>query len=286
VTRPRRRPQSNLLTLALSVALAVTVGAIVYLATTSLPFLAVSPTSDPTFGALNECLLSAAPQRVGFAVGRDARRAAAWTNDEVVECREGEAAAVVKLPGATVGAYDGRGRLWVAARGPDAGATGLFLLKGGEAHAVGELSPQALAGTREGVVALEPSGRLVAFSGDGAVTATRTVAQAGDAALSTSGDGQRAAVRVGGGLVALDATTLEVVRAEAPCAVERLWWLKGGHRVLVGCGPGESWALVLDVDTGQSEAAPARARVEALLVGPEGPWVRPCDVLPCTAEEP
>ena len=286
MTRPRRRPQLNLVTLALSGALAATVGGIIYLATTSLPFLAVSPTSDPTFGALNECLLSGAAQRVGFAVGRDARRAAVWTNDVVVECREGEAATTARLPGATVGAYDGRGRLWVAARGADAGASGLFLLSGGQVHAVGDLSPQALVGTRDGVVALEPSGRLVSLRGDGDVTGTRSLPTTEGAELSASGDGLRVAVHVGGGLYALDATSLEVLRAEAPCEVQRLWWMKGAHRVLLTCGPDASWALELDVDSGQAETAPARARVSSVLVGPDGPWVQPCDVLPCTAEEP
>lgn len=286
MNRPRRRPQLNLLTLALSVALAATIGAIIYLAVTSLPFLATSPTSDPTFGALNQCLLDNASQRVGFAVGRDARRAAVWTTDQVVACRADEAPSTWRLPGATVGAWDAKQHLWVAARGADAGGSGLFLLADGEPQPVGDLSPQALVGTADGVVALEPSGRLVAVSADGRVTGARDLPSASGAALSSSGDGERVAVRVGGGLFALDATTLEVLRAEAPCEVEHLWWLKGGHRVLVTCGPDGSWALELDVDTGHSETAPARQRVEAVLVGPDGPWVQACDVLPCTAEEP
>lgn len=286
MTPPRRRPQLNLLTLALSVALAAGVGAIIYLAVTSLPYLAASPTSDPTFGALNQCLLDHAPQRVGFAVGRDARRAAVWTNDAVVACAEDAGVTTWKLPGATVGAWDGQGRLWVAARGADAGASGLFRLAPGEAQAVGELAPQALVGTPRGVVALEPSGRLVSVDGDGHVTGTRELPSAQGAVLTASGDGQRVAVLAGGGLFALDAATLEVLRAEAPCQVERLWWLLEGHRVLVSCGPSDSWALQLDVDTGQYETASARRRVDSVLVGPDGPWVQACDVLPCTAEGP
>ncbi|MEW6434807.1 MAG: hypothetical protein AB1730_25180 [Myxococcota bacterium] len=286
MTRPRRRPQLNLLTLALSVALAATIGAIIYLAITSLPFLATSPTSDPTFGALNQCLLENAPQRVGYAVGRDARRAAVWTTDTVVACREDGAPSTWRLPGATVAAWDVKGHLWVAARGADAGASGLFRLDGEEVHPVGDLAPQALTGTAEGVVALEPSGHLVAIAADGRVTATRDIPSASGASLSSSGDGRRVAVRVGGGLFALDATTLELLRAEAPCQVEHLWWRRGGHRVLLSCGPDASWALELDVDTGQSETAPARERVEAVLAGDDGPYVQACDVLPCTAEEP
>jgi hypothetical protein len=286
VSRHRRRPQSHLLTLALSVALAATLGASLYFAVTSLPYLATSPTSDPTFGALNQCLLDLAPQRVGFAVGRDARRAAVWTTDTVVACREGEPPSTWRLPGATVGAWDAQGHLWIAARGADAGASGLFRLGDGAPEPVGPLSPQALAGTAEGVVALEPSGRLLSVSGDGRVTGARDLPSADGAALSTSGDGQRVAVRVAGGLFALDAVTLKVLRAEAPCAVEQLWWLKGGHRVLLSCGPDASWALELDVDTGHRETAPARPRVESVLAGPDGPWVQACDMLPCTAEEP
>ncbi|MCC6336173.1 MAG: hypothetical protein IT380_19575 [Myxococcales bacterium] len=289
MTRPRRRPQSNLLTLALSVALAVTVGFILYLAVTSLPYLAASPTSDPTFGALNQCLLSNAPQRVGFAVARDARRAAVWTTEEVVECAEaddGATARTWRLPGATMGAYDGRGRLWVAARGADAGLSGLFVLEEGTSRPVGELTPRALAGTRDGVVALEPTGRVVSLDAEGHLTGVRDLPSAQGAVVTSSADGLRVAVLVGGGLYALDALTLAVLRAEAPCQVERLWWTKGGHRVLLSCGPGQSWALWVDVDSGQTDTAPARARVDSVLAGPDGPWVQACDVLPCTAEEP
>ncbi|MEW5737569.1 MAG: hypothetical protein AB1938_01520 [Myxococcota bacterium] len=287
MTRPRRAPQLNLVvTLALSVALAATVGAIIYLAVTSLPYLASSPTSDPTFGPLNECLLSNAPQRVGFAVGRDARRVAAWTNDAVVECAEARGPRTWRLQGATVGAYDGKGRLWLAARGAGEAQSGLFLLDGTETRAVGQLAAQALAGIRDGVVGLEPGGRLVSLHEDGRVTGTTELPSTEGAALTSSGDGTRVVVRVGGGLFAFDADTLALLRAEAPCQVQRLWWKKGSHRVLLACGPDESWALELDVDTGVAETAPPRARVDSVLVGPEGPWVQPCDVLPCTAEEP
>jgi hypothetical protein len=286
VHRARRRPTSPLPTLALSVGLAVLVGTSIYLAVTSLPFLATSPTADPTFGALNQCLLDGAPQRVGFAVGRDARRAAAWTTDRLVACRAGAAPTTWRLPGVTVGAWDARDRLWVAARGADAGASGLFLASADALSPRGELSPQALVGTAAGVVALEPSGRLVSLDDEGRVLGVRDLGWAAGATLSSSGDGRRVAVVGGGGLVALDAVTLEPLLAAAPCDVRRLWWLTGSHRALVACGADERWALALDVDTGHTEAAPERPRVDSALAGPEGPWVRACDVLPCTAEPP
>jgi hypothetical protein len=285
VTQPRRRPQLTPPALALSVALAVTVGLVIYLAVTSLPYLASSPAGDPTFGALNQCLLSSAPQRVGFAVGRDARRISAWTNDAVVECAEGQPPRTWPLKGVTVGAYDGRARLWVAARGADAGLSGLFLLGSGVRH-VGPLMPQALVGVHDGVVALEPSGRLVSVLEDGSVSGSAELPSAEGAVLTSSGDGTRVAVSVGGGFFAFDAQTLKVLRAEAPCRVQRLWWKKAGHRVLVTCGPDETWALEVDVDTGQAETAGAHPRAPSVLAGPDGPWVQPCDMLPCTADEP
>lgn len=280
--RPRPGPALQLMT----VALAAAIGGILYLSVTSLPFLAISPTSDATFGALNECLLREAPQRVGFTTGRDARRAAAWTTDVVALCAEGTPPRTWRLPGATVGAFSAHHVLWLSARGADAGPSGLFRLDSGQPRLVGDITAQALTGTAAGVVALEASGRLTSLDDDGRVLAVYDVPPAGEATLTSSGDGERVAVQFGGGLFAFDARTLTPLLAEAPCGVEALWWLRGGHHVRLTCGPDASWALDVDVDTGAREAAPQRTRAPSTLIGPEGPWVQPCDVLPCTAPEP
>lgn len=287
---PRRRPQS-LVTLLLSVALAVVLGAIVYFAVTSLPFLAVSPTSDPTFGRINECLLAAVPSRVGFAVSRDARRALAWSADLAVECVDGEPAATKTawvVAGVVDAAYDGEQRLWLAVRSED--STKLQIMERPGWRTVGTVAPQHLVGTAQGVVVLEPGGRLVSVHADGAVGGLVDLPPMTDVQLTASADGERVALVVGGGMHVFEAANLRKVRSEAPCDLEYLWWRRdeadGGparHRALLSCGPEASWGLAVDVDSNaQEKAAPPRER--AVLAGPGGPYVRRCDMLPCTAE--
>lgn len=287
---PRRRPQ-QLVTLLLSVALAVVLGSLIYFAVTSLPFLAVSPTSDPTFGRINECLLSAVPSRVGFAVSRDARRALAWSADLAVECVDGEPAAqktVWKVAGVVDAAYDGEQRLWLAVRAED--STTLQIMERTGPRPIGRVAPQHLVGTAGGVVVLEPGGRLVSVHADGAVGGLVDLPPMENVQLTASADGERVALVVGGGLYVFEAARLVKLRGEAPCDVEYLWWLRDGgdggparRHAQLACGPDSSWGLSLDVDSNaQEKAAPPRER--AVLAGPRGPYVRRCDMLPCTAE--
>jgi hypothetical protein len=273
VVARRRRPQVTLASL-LTVGLAVALGFIIYLSVTSLPYLAVSPTTDPVFGALNACVLEGLKERTGFAPSRDATRLAAWSPTALVVCGPDETSPgrTLALPGITAGASRPR----------------LLVLRGGDEPAdLGELPVQALAGTREGVVVLEPTGLLAALTQKGEMVGTHQLPP-GDvraATLASSADGDRVAVAVGGGVFALT-SRLALTRAESPCSVESLWWLAEGHQVLVSCAGESALALTLEVDTGQTEAAPARLRVRSTLVGPAGVWFQPCDVLPCSAEPP
>jgi hypothetical protein len=147
------------------------------------------------------------------------------------------------------------------------------------------ISAQALAGTGDGVVVLEPSGQLVSLSDTGGVRGSWQLPtnDVRGSLLSSSGDGQRVAVIVGGGLFAFSAE-LRVLRAQAPCEVRGAWWLSGSHALILECAG--QLALRLDVDSGRSETAPRRERVPSTLAGPEPVWVQSCDVLPCTASPP
>lgn len=293
--RPERKgPEPSALTLATvasaALGLALTVSVL-----SGVPLLLPSATNDPVFGALNECLLESDRPRAGFAVGRDARRVAAWTSTQLSVCELDSAGGIRRqtfpLLGGTVGAWDGLGQLWVAARGADVLRPQLWALFGAvgapELRPMATLAPMALAGGATGVVVLEASGNLMGLNAEGQVSGLAQVpATAAGAVLTSSGDGQRVAVRTGGRLAIFDAQSLRPLRSEAPCEIEFEWWLPGGHELILACGPKRSWALAFNADTGDSEI---RAQVEggdAVLAGPEGPWVRSCDLLPCTASGP
>ncbi|MCA2978865.1 MAG: hypothetical protein INH41_05845 [Myxococcaceae bacterium] len=287
MSRVPRRPRWPWTTLLLSVALAGTLGATVYFTVSSLPFLASSPSADPTFGALNACLHAAVPARSGFAAGRDARRALAWSTSVVVRCRaEGDAVASDRweLAGVTVGAFDDSGAAWVVSQ-PGGLASTLHRLEGSSPDSRGELAALALTGTASGVVALEPSGRLVAVDASGAVGGVAEVPVAGPLALSTSADGRRVAVTGDGAVRIYEAATLAPVRREAPCDVDGFWWLKTAGQALVTCRP-DGLALVVSVDSGAQDTAPQATRTRSVLAGPGGPWVEACDLLPCTSRPP
>jgi len=274
------------MTLLLSVGLAATLGVLVYFSVTSLPYLAVSPSSDPTFGEVNGCLLHAVPSaRVGFAVAPDAKSAAVWSNAVIARCT-GATERSWPLPAVTHAAFDGKNRLWAISGALDAGGARVLLLEGEAPQERGDARPVQLVGVEDGVVALESSGRLISLKADGAVGGLIDLKPMPEAVLSSSADGRRVAVTVSGGILIFESSTLLKLRAEAPCDVEYLWWLREGHRALISCGPRSSWALSLDVDTGVQDIAPARGRIRSVLAGAQGPWVQPCDVLPCTAVEP
>lgn len=287
MSRVPRRPSWSWTTLLLSVALAATLGGTLYFTASSLPYLAVSPSTDPTFGALNACLHAAVPSRSGFAVGRDTRRALAWSTSSVVRCRADVDAMHTDtwaLGGVTVGGFDDSGAAWVVSQ-PGGLASTLYRLDGPTPESRGETAALALTGTATGVVLLEASGRLVASDASGAVGGTFEVPVSRALRLATSADGQRVAVTGDGAVRVFEAATLRPVRLEAPCDVSGFWWLLSGHQALVTCRP-DDLALVLDVDTGAQETAPRAARTPSVLAGPLGPWVEACDVLPCTSRPP
>jgi hypothetical protein len=288
VPRPRRRAAWQWTTLLLSVALAVTLGAVIYLATTSLPYLASAPGGDPIFGDLNACLLEQVPSRTGFAVSRDASQAAAWSTSHVAVCVKRASAVTSRrhaVGGVTVGAFDGAGALWVVSQPGGLTSTLLRLGEGGPVEH-GETGAVDVSGTGPGLVVLEQSGRLVALSGDGAVTAVAQVKPARGQRLSTSADGALVAV-TGASLIEVFSTErLSQVRREAPCEVNGFWWLTGNHRAVVTCGPQDAFALIIDVDTGTQEPAAPGRRAITTLAGAAGPWVQPCDLLPCTGASP
>lgn len=282
-----RRPAWQWTTLFLSVALAVSLGATIYFATSSLPFLATSPSSDPTFGALNACLHHAVPSRTGFTVARDARAAAVWSTTVVAVCRlDGDRARDTSWPisGVTVGAFDGEGSVWVVSQ-PGGLTSTLLRLDPSGPTPFGEASATDLVGTNTGLVMLESSGRLVALTHAGVVTAALELPPVAKSRLVSSADGARIAVVGSGALSVFDAQTLAVHRHEAPCQIDQLWWLRSGHRVLVSCRT-DDLNLIVDTETGTHEVAPRARRPPSVLVGATGPYVEPCDVLPCTSEPP
>jgi hypothetical protein len=283
---PRRTRTKRIqnLTLAVTVAIAVALGGITYLSVTSLPYLASSPTTDPVFGALNACLLSAVPERLGFAVSRDGTSVAAWSPRQLAVCAGSPPTATLfARTGITQATWDGAGGLWIASGGVDGGPNALLRFEGADFVERGSFSPAALVGTSKGVVGLEPSGQLIALSSAGEVTATRALPSSRGVQLQVSSDGEWVALFGGGRFAVVKAESLESTPAEVPCPVRNVWWRAGAPFLVVEC-----LDLVLEVNalTSQSSLAEPRRRVPATLVGPGGTYVQSCDVLPCTVEAP
>lgn len=286
MTPPRRNPNKRLqsLTLAVTVVLAVALGGIIYLSVTSLPYLATSPTTDPVFGANNACLLNAVPERLGFAVSRDATSVAAWSANQLVICA-GTPPVATRFPntGITQATWDGRGGLWVATSHPDGGASSLLRLEGGQWVEKGAFVPAQLVGTAQGVVGLASSGELIALSSTGEVSATRALPESRRVQLQTSSDGAYVALFGGGRFAVVDAVSLKSTPAEAPCPVEHVWWRPGTPLLVVEC---VDLALEINALNSESALAAPRRRIPATLVGPGGVYVQSCDVLPCSVEPP
>lgn len=262
---------------ALSLISAAALGLLIAVATTSLPYLVSSPTTDPSFGALNHCLATAMQgPRLGWAVAPDASRAATFGARAVALCRKDGPPSVFSAPGATAITFDGEGRLWVATH------ERLLREEASELAPVGDFAPVALAGHAAGVIALDTEGQLLSISPAGEVLGQARLPTVG--ALSVGPGGLVAAVLVDGGVVAYEARTLALLRAEAPCQVEGLWWMDTPERVLLTCGPGP--ALTLDLRTGQRTEAPRRARTPARRLPGRPLYVHGCDGLPCTAPPP
>ncbi|HEX8698463.1 MAG TPA: hypothetical protein VF815_06490 [Myxococcaceae bacterium] len=264
---------------ALTFVIAAALGLLVAVATTSLPYLVSSPTTDPHFGALNHCLATALPgARLGWAVSPDGTRAATFGARAVALCRPQAPASVFPAPGATAITFDGQGQLWVATR------ERLLREEAGQLLPVGDLAPVALAGHATGVLALDAAGQLLSISPEGEVLGQARLPSPG--ALSVGPEGRVAAVVVQGGVVAYEASTLAPLRAEAPCQVQELWWLDTQDRVLLACGPGDRPALRVDLRTGLREETPHRFRTPARRLSGRPLYVQGCDGLPCTAPAP
>ncbi len=283
--------------LAASLLTAGALGLVVYATSTSLPYLASSPTTDPSFGRLNACLTAALPsERLGFAVSPDARRAAAFGRGKLVLCEEQDghpASRTLDLFGVRDAAFDFHGALWLATEptGPDASGghgAALWWVAQGEPVRIGDLSPIALAGHADGVVALEQTGRLVSLASPSEVTGHALLPSppTEEVHLSTDASGTRVALVAGKGVFAYRAKDLLPLRAEGPCEAEYLWWSTEPAKAVVSCAPGASWALTLDVASGEREAAPARARIRSTLAPKARLYVQACEHLPCSAPAP
>ncbi len=282
--RSQRARRLQALTLALTVALAVALGGITWLSVTSLPYLASSPTTDPTFGALNACLLGSVPERLGFAVSRDTKRASAWSPRQLVECAGAPPVSTSHaLTGVTLAAYDGTGALWVASSSNDGGPHGLLRLEAGQFIERGAFAPSAMVGTAAGVLALDAQGQLIALAADGAVSATRALPLQRNVTLVADASGTLVALFGGGRFAVINAVTLESTPAEVPCPVSHVWWRPSSPLLLVEC-------LDLSVEVNaldsQSALVDPRQRTPSVLSGPTGVYVQSCDMLPCTAEAP
>jgi hypothetical protein len=279
-----------MLTFLLSLAMASTLGVVVYLVTSTLPYLATSPTTDPNFGNHNQCLLQAMPrERVGFAVSATGQWAAGYSGARLVRCDVAGKAEDFTVSGVTHASFDAADTLWYSRRAEPETPPELWRWGRGERPVrVGEVTPSALVGTLFGVVTLDAQGHLASLDTAGTVLGVAALPKAPppEVQLSASADGERVAVVTGGGLFVYDAQRLLPVLAEGPCEVEFLWWRKAGHRALLECGPDAAWALELEVDSGGREAAPKLARAHSELVPKRGLYVQECEHLPCTASSP
>ncbi|RYZ40197.1 MAG: hypothetical protein EOO71_16990 [Myxococcaceae bacterium] len=282
-----RLPRSaSVLAWPLTLVIAAGLGLLLYVSTTSLPYLIASPSGDAHLGALNECLSRqlAGATRLGWAVAPDASRAAVFGPRIVAVCGEDGRSSRLEFPGATALAFDGERKLWVAAGGH------LLRERDGLLQQVGDITPpEELVGHASGVIALDATGQLVSVAPDGKVLGQAQVPGSGGR-LSVGPDGVLAAVEWGGGLLVYDARTLALVRAEAPCAVEFLWWLDAADQVLLRCGalqdaPRPS-ALRFDVRTGALQPMPDRTRAPARRLPGRALYVQGCDGFPCTATPP
>ncbi|TQF11430.1 hypothetical protein FJV41_34285 [Myxococcus llanfairpwllgwyngyllgogerychwyrndrobwllllantysiliogogogochensis] len=265
----------------LTLATAVSLGLLLYVATTSLPYLVSSPTTDPNFGALNHCLSKAHPEaRLGWAVSPDATRAAVYGPHAVAVCGPGDAATRRELTGTLALAFDGDNRLWLSAAGR------LLREDGATLRPMGDFEPMALAGHSHGMLALDASGQLVSVAPGGTVLA-QTLVPGTTGRLSVGSGGVLAAVLSEGLLRVFDTRTLTPIELDLPCAVETVWWLDEPDRLLIGCTPSGAPSFSVDVRTGMREKAPEyRSLAPARRLSGRPLYVQGCDGFPCTAPPP
>ncbi|WP_308471959.1 hypothetical protein [Myxococcus landrumensis] len=264
----------------LTFATAVSLGLLVYIATTSLPYLVSSPTTDPNFGALNHCLARALPEaRLGWAVSPDASRAAVFSPHAVAVCGPGDSTSLRKLAGTLAIAFDSDNHLWLSAGGR------LLRDDGATLSPMGDFAPMALAGTARGMLALDASGHLVSVDSSGTVLA-QTLLPGNAGRLFVGAEGLLAAVLLDGHLGVYDTHTLAPRELDIPCPVESLWWLDSPDQMLIGCTPPGAPSYVLDARTGTRREVPARHLAPARRLSGRPLYVQGCDGFPCTAPPP
>lgn len=265
---------------------AMALGLVLYLVTTSLPYIAGSPSADANFGELNRCLLEVLGEaRGGFAVSPDGQRAAAFGGDTVALCERGPGKGARRLafPGVSEVSFDFKGVLWLARE---------KLYRWGEKEApelAGDFQPVAMVGHREGVAVVDSSGKVISVASEGQkVLGAAELPQppVSGALLSVNGTGEFVALVASGGVFVYRAPGLELVRAEGTCEVEYLWWLAEPTRALLSCGPRDRWALTLDVGSGEREEAPKASRARSVWVPGVKAFTAACDNLPCTVAPP
>ncbi|WP_043710162.1 hypothetical protein [Corallococcus macrosporus] len=264
----------------LTVAISAALGLLVYVATTSLPYLISAPASDPHFGALNHCLsrLLQGPL-LGWAVSPDASRAAIYGSQAMAVCTRAGGSRRMPLAGVLAVTFDAENRLWWSQAGK------LWRDDAGTAKRVGDFSPVSLVSHGSGVLALDAEGQLVSVAPDGAVLGQVPV-PGPEARLSVGAEGAFAAVLDGPSLRFYEARTLTPLPVEPPCGVAGLWWLERPERVLVACAQDAGLAYALDLQTARYEPAkrPSGAPAWRLLGRPL--YVHGCDGFPCTAPAP
>ena len=272
-----------------SLLIAAALGLVLY-AASSLTFMASEPLSDPRFGPQNACALKELKDgRTGFTVGPDGA-VAVYSGSSLVLCEEGQrpSARVFELKGVTSAALDFKGTLWVARRAEEQVELYKLTVGATELARVGELSPIALVGHAQGVIALESSGRLSSLSPDGAVLAVAQLPEppAKQLELATNADGTLVALTTAGGVFVLDTAKLEVLRAESPCEVQWAWWLERSDDLLLSCGPEGSFSLKLDARTGATEETRRQKSRPSVRVPLLGHYVEDCGGLPCSTRPP
>jgi len=292
-----RRRSTAAIALAVTLAAAATVGLAIYLVGSSLPYLLVSPAGDQRFGELNGCLIALVPEsRAGFAVSPDGARVAAYGVNALGLCSRQQsgfdAGAVssraLAFPGVTSASFDFANGLWLAvARGPRPELWRLRPDQEQPERAQG-VEPIALVGHAHGVAAVEATGRMASISKEGAARAFAQLPPAAGAnvQLFANATGELLAAIAGHGIFVYRSLDLSLVRAESPCEVEFLWWLPEPLRAVLSCGPAASWAIEMDVSTGERETALKRDRIRSALVPLLRTYVQGCEQLPCVAPAP
>lgn len=293
--RARKRPTA-LIGSSISVAAAAALGVAIYLVSTSLPQLVDAPAADPSFGALNRCLISTLREpRAGFAVAPGGSKVASYGASSLAVCDRDVASQVdagpslagdrISFPGITSAAFDFEGTLWLAAApGPRPGLWVASSLRE-PPQKVGDVAPVALVGLPAGVAALEASGRLTSFTLRAGAEHSVLLPSGSSALLAANVDGSLIALSAAGAFHILRSSDLSSVRREDVCPVQFFWWLTLRSRALIVCADRETGFFV-DALGGTRPAGSALKQPLSSLVPLLGTYVQSCDLLPCGAPAP